>query len=93
MSYNVAQLPEGRDLERQTFNNNKIMIEEINSNEPHKRAFLVGAVRRSFNWLSNLMTTQCPRCELGRVSHDHSEPHGWTTIEVYKCNRCNTEFV
>jgi hypothetical protein len=53
----------------------------------------LGAVRRSFNLLRNLMTTQCSRCELGRVSHDHTEPHGWTTIEVYKCNRCKTEFV
>lgn len=48
---------------------------------------------RGFNWLVSLMTTTCPRCEVGRISHDHSEPHGWTTVEVYKCNNCNTEFI
>jgi len=69
------------------------MSEEQNINKPQDPSFLQGAARRSFNWLSDLMTAQCPRCELGRVSHDRSEPHGWTTIEVYKCNRCNTEFV
>ena len=36
---------------------------------------------------------KCPRCEFGRVYPHHSEPHGWTTIEVYKCDKCFTEFI
>jgi len=48
-------------------------------------------MRSALNWLTKILTTQCTSCHIGRVSHSHSEPHGWTTIEVYKCNRCNTE--
>lgn len=36
---------------------------------------------------------KCPRCEFGRVYPHHSEPHGWTTIEIYKCDKCFTEFI
>lgn len=44
-------------------------------------------------WIKNIFTYQCPRCLIGRVSHSHSEPHGWTTIEVYECNHCHTQYV
>lgn len=52
-------------------------------------------IKNSFlpDWLNNFLTSQCPRCELGRVSHDHTEPHEFTTIEVYRCDKCGTEFV
>lgn len=40
-----------------------------------------------------LLGVKCPRCDFGRVYYNHSEPHGWTTVEVYKCNKCFTEFV
>lgn len=46
-----------------------------------------------FNFLKNFMTSQCPICAIGRVSHSHSEPRGLTTIEVYQCDNCKTQFV
>lgn len=50
-------------------------------------------MKNFLNWFKNLMSTQCPKCKVGRVSHSHSEPHGRTTIEVYECDKCNSKFV
>lgn len=45
------------------------------------------------NWLASLLGSPCPRCTIGRIYHSHSEPHGWTTIKVYECDKCKTQFI
>jgi len=68
-------------------------IERIVMEMPSKPIVQTKYERFVSDILKNFITSQCPRCEFGRVSHDHTEPLEWTTIEVYKCDRCNTEFV
>jgi hypothetical protein len=47
----VCSYQKGGKSKHKTFNNNKIMIEEKNSNEPQNPAFLVGAVISRFSQL------------------------------------------
>lgn len=42
------------------------------------------------------LTTPCPNCPKGRISHSHTEPmsNKWTIwIEVYQCDICGDKFV
>ena len=49
--------------------------------------------RRICEWWNNILKTNCPACLLGKVYHSHSEPHGWTTVEVYICDKCGTQYI
>lgn len=44
-------------------------------------------------FFSNLFTSECPKCKVGRVRYIGDEWTGHTWISVYKCKNCKTEFV
>jgi hypothetical protein len=50
----------------------------------------IGAI--TINWLKKILSHKCNNCETGMVHHSHSEPFGWTTIEVYECDKCHHKY-
>ena len=44
-------------------------------------------------FFSNLFTSECPKCKVGRVRYIGDDWTGYTWISVYECKNCKTEFV
>lgn len=44
-------------------------------------------------YITNLFKIKCEKCKDGIIKHDRSELLNITTIEVYKCDKCDNELV
>jgi transposase-like protein len=44
-------------------------------------------------FFSNLFTSECPECKIGRVRYIGDDRTGHTWISVYKCKNCKSEFI
>jgi len=55
-----------------------------------------GVVLRFFSWVKRLWRMRLPKCTCcddGRIKHFGTDWTGRIWIEVYKCDRCDKEFV
>jgi len=44
-------------------------------------------------WISKIFINQCPKCGIGHIKYIGDDYISRVWISVYKCNKCNSEFI